>query len=339
RGRPRPRGRRTALGRRRGRGSPPRRRAPLPHRARVADAPGARRSRPRLELDRRRPRPLFVEREAVVVEGRAIVAVARVCAHAVALGVALAAQSTRVHRGRGLLDRAYVVRGRPPGHREVRILELDRTTGVVHGTVELPPRILDQLADGLSRPHLRAHAHHFDPGDQAPLVARVVALVVAEEIETIVTEYLTGILRAARLLLEAPDGTHAEVRRHRQRGPSSHRHGAAVGTVQEVEPQEDALAARAIDLPTLERIPDGVAVAAGAVDRHQTTRHEEGARTLHVHHLERLARGDLIDRARLRGRRVEPPEQPFTPDRALRTDRLRHRPPRVFLVHGAAASG
>src|SRR4030095_15461868 len=105
-------------------------------RARAVHAPVARTSRGRLQVDRRRPGALFVVRETVVVEGRAVVAVAGMHLRAGSFGVAFAAQAAGVHGWRLLLDRAHVVDGRAPVQQEARILELDGAAGAIGGTIE-----------------------------------------------------------------------------------------------------------------------------------------------------------------------------------------------------------
>src|SRR5439155_11152458 len=169
-----------------------------------------------------------------------------------------AAQATRVDRRRRLLDRAHVVDGVPSAGDEFRILELDRTPDRIGRAVVATPRILDQAADGLAGTRLGPDAHHLDARDPAPLVARVVALALAEALEPLGGERAQRMRWTSGALPDRADGTDAEARGRLEPGVRAHRQGS-VRRVQQVEPEEDALPARAVDFPALERGPDRVA--------------------------------------------------------------------------------
>src|SRR5258705_378391 len=78
----------------------------------------------------------------------------------------------------------------------------------------------------------------------------------------------------ARLLLEGAGGAHAEARRRPEPRLAAHRQ-RSFRAVHEVEPEEQAVAARRVDLAALERLPDAVPVAAGGVHGDEAARHEE----------------------------------------------------------------
>ena len=208
---------------------------------------------------------------------------------AVALVVVLAAQVAGVDRRRRLLDGAHVVDRVAAAGDEVRIVELDRAAGRIRRALEAPPRILDQRSDRLAGMLLRADAHDLDARDETALVARVVALAAADALQPLRGERGHRVLRAAGLLLERADGADAEVRRGRQLHLAAHRLGP-VRCVEQIEPEQDAIAAGAVDLAPLERVPDGVAVAAVGVHRDQTAGHEERRLALDVELLEHLQR-------------------------------------------------
>src|SRR5262249_43916045 len=114
-----------------------------------------------------------------------------------------------------------------------------------------------------------------------------------------------------------------------------HRSDAA-GTILEIEPEEDSIAARAVDLAALERLPDRVAVAPVGVHGDQPTGHEERRLALEIDELEELrVGGHRIERDRLGTaldrRAVHAPE----PRRVARAGGLRHHAPLVVLVTGA----
>ncbi len=77
------------------------------------------------QIDRRRPRALFVDGKAVIVQSGLVASEAGIAR------VFLAAQEARIH-GRGrLLDRAHVVEELPPGAVALWIFELDLTNFTV----------------------------------------------------------------------------------------------------------------------------------------------------------------------------------------------------------------
>src|SRR5690606_8421820 len=285
--------------------------------------------------DRRRPGALLVRREAVLVARRAVVAVAGIDVGAGALGVVPAAQQPRVHRGRRLLDRAHVVEDLAVVGEEVGVVELDRAAGGVGRAGQGAPGILDQALDRLAGPALRADPHHFDARDAMALVARVVALAAAQPLETLGREPAARHVGAAGLLLQAAGGAHAEERRLGELRLAAHRHHAA-RRVQQVEPQQDALAARAVDGAPLERRPDRVAAAALGVQRDQAAGQEEGGLALEVEELELLqAAGGLLDGHRPRRRLAQDAlVHALVPFGVARAARLRVVDAAVLLVAG-----
>src|SRR3990172_8582779 len=213
----------------------------------------------RPHADRRGPGALLVRREAVVVEGRAVVAVAGVDLHAVAV-LERAAEVRRVDGGGRLLDRPHVVDGLARAGHELRILELDDAAGGAGRAREGLPGVVDEIGHGLFGPQLRADAHHLDARDSAALLAGGGALAAAEGLQALRRERLARELGAARGLLEGAARAHAEARREGERGRRSHR-DLALGCVHEIEPEQDALAARAVDLAATHGAPDRVAIA------------------------------------------------------------------------------
>src|SRR5262249_45297700 len=208
--------------------------------------------------DGRRPRALLGGPQTIVARGGPVVAVAGIRLDAAAFGGEDAAHPARVdHRGR-LLDRAHVVDRLAVAGDEVRILELDRAAARVVGTRDAAPRVFDQRAQRLVGLDARADAHHLDAGDHVSLVARVVALAAAQAGPTPGREAPRPDPRAGPLLLGRAAVARAEVRVVGEPGLAAHRHGA-LGTVQQVEPEQDPLAARPVHLTALERVPDRLA--------------------------------------------------------------------------------
>src|SRR5262249_19172873 len=109
------------------------------------------------------------------------------------------------------------------------------------------------------------------------------------------------------------------------------------------EPEQDALAAGAVDLAPLERVPDAVAIAGRRVDRDQATGHEERRLALEVEHLKglrslRRPAGIVGAGIALRdGRTAAEKAQP--PGLVARARRLRHVAARELLVAGARTRG
>src|SRR5262249_43818778 len=121
-----------------------------------------------------------------------------------------------------------------------------------------------------------------------------------------------------------------------------HRH-LAERTVHEVEPEQDAVAARAVDLAALERVPDRVAPAPVRVRGDEAAGEEErrlpfGLREAQDVHAAAARRVELggVDDARPRGGRLGG-EQPLVPGLVARAGRLGHLAPRELLVAGARA--
>src|SRR6516162_8358860 len=169
-------------------------------------AGGSPRSALLIHVDRRRPGALFVLAQAVVVERRAVVAVAGIYLHAGAGLVVRAAQAAGVDGRRGLLDRAHVVEDVAPVDREVGIVELDHAAGLVARTFEAAPGVFDERRNRFTLTSLRADADDLDAGDQVPLVARVVTLAAAERLQPVGRQRLHGMLGTTGQLLERSHG-------------------------------------------------------------------------------------------------------------------------------------
>src|SRR5262245_51194557 len=257
-----------------------------------------------------------------------------------AVGSPGAAETGGVDRGRRLLDRAGVVERVAAAVEEFGILDRDLAPGRVRPAVETLPRVLDQSPDRLVPTDLRPDADDLDAGDEPSLVAWVVALAAAEAVEPLAAERLGRRLRAPGLLLEGADGADAEHGRDAERRLGPHREGA-VGT-EEVEPQQDTIAARAVHLAALERSPDGVAVAAGRVHAHEPPGQEERRGALEVEHLEGrdpLRRRRGVERDGFRGALGRRRGRALGPLRVPWAGGLGHHAPRVLLVAGARAGG
>src|SRR4029450_1859878 len=106
----------------------------------------------------------------------------------------------------------------------------------------------------------------------------------------------------------------------------SHRRGTA-RRVDEMEPEQDALAARAVDLAPLERGPDAVAIASRAGPGHQAAGQEERRLALEIEDLEvlhALGRVRRIERDRLSRGRRGPRQQAHAPGLVAWTCRRAH---------------
>src|SRR5262249_12530628 len=189
-----------------------------------------------------------------------------------------------VHRRGGLLEGARVVDGLAVTGDVVRVVELDAAAVAARRTREASPRILDQLSDGLAGSVLGADAHDVDVHDVPALGGRVVALATTELLEPRLTERCGRPVGAARQLLERAGGARPEARRLVESHLGPHGHRSARG-VQQVEPEQDALPARAVDLATPERVPDAVAIATLGVHGHAPAGPEERRRALEVEYL------------------------------------------------------
>src|SRR5262249_28617550 len=116
---------------------------------------------------------------------------------------------------------------------------------------------------------LRPDAHHLDRGDRAAPFARALALAAAEPRRTLTAERGQGLGVAARRGLEGADRAHGEARRLGERDLAPPRRGPP-RRVLELEPEQDARAARPVDLAPHERVPDRAAVAAPGVHRDES---------------------------------------------------------------------
>ena len=136
-----------------------------------------------------------------------------------------------------------------------------------------------------------------------------VALAAAQLLEALLRHRAVRVVGATRLLLERARCTHAEARRLAHVRLAAHRHFAVLA-VEHVRPQQHALAARAVGLAALQRIPDRLARAPVGVHGDQTAGHEERRLAFEVDHLERL-HGDVVrvERDRLGAARLLGAEQ------------------------------
>src|SRR2546427_10506335 len=132
--------------------------------------------------------------------------------HAAPALVEAAAQAAGVHRRARLLEGARVVEGVPAGGEEVGILDLDDAPRRILRAVEAAPRVLDQPADRLARPRLRADADDLDAREAEACVGRVVALAAAEGVEAPGPERLRPPPRPARPPHQGADGAAAGTR-------------------------------------------------------------------------------------------------------------------------------
>src|SRR5437870_12842204 len=258
--------------------------------------------------------------------------------HAAPALVDAAARAAGGHRRGRRLDGARVVEGVPAGGEEVGILDLDDAPRRILRAVEPAPGVLDQRAYRLARPRLRADADDLDARDAESCVGRVVALAAAEVVEALGPERLRRPLRTARLLHEGADRAGAEARRYGEARLGAHREDAVRG--EQVEPEEDARAARAVDLAPRERGPDRVPVPAGRVHPDEAAGQEERRRALEVEDLERRdtrGRRAGIERRRLDGRHTRrPADHAIAPDLVPHARRLGHHAAGGLLAAGPA---
>src|SRR5262249_4824987 len=143
----------------------------------------------------------------------------------------------------------------------------------IAAALERLPRILDEVLDLFAGLVLRQDAHDLDALDRLALVRGVVALAAADALHFFWRQRGHAVRRATGQLLEIADRAHAEARRTRDGHLRAHRRTRTIGTEQ-VEPQQHVLAARAVDLAILERLPDRLARAAFAVHGDEPARVE-----------------------------------------------------------------
>jgi hypothetical protein len=249
-----------------------------------------------VEIDRRGPGAFADRCETVVVLGGLPIAVAGVDVDGVALIVESRAELGAVDRGCRRLEGAHVVDGIVVALRELGIVELDRAAGGIRRTCEAPPGILDPRCDRLPGFGLGADPDHLDRDDRMAGVARVVALAEAERLQSVRAELVAKRLRTAGLLSVGAGGAYAKARRVGEPDLTAHRRRAA-RSVQQIEPQQDARPAGAVDLATGECLPQRVAAASRGVHRHQAARIHEAGVALSVEQ-RREAAGLVIHAAR-----------------------------------------
>src|SRR5205085_894506 len=147
----------------------------------------------------------------------------------------------------------------------------------------------------------------------------VVTLAATQALQALTTERAGGVRRTTGHLFEGADGTDAEARVLLELGFRAHRQ-RSVRSVEQVEPQQNAVAAGAVHLAVLERLPDGVAIAPFGVHGHQAAGQEERGLAFDFELQERWTRvGMRIEGHRLAGRtelRAEDAPAPFLVTRA-----------------------
>ena len=174
--------------------------------------------------------------------------------------------------------------------------------------------------------------HHLDARDAVAPVGGVITLAPAQRGQALGTQAFHRVVRAAGLL---PVGTH---RAHAKARLTRHADTAAHGSqrLQQIEPEQNARPAGAVDLPAFERLPDGAATPAFGVYRHQAAREPEGGHALGAPHTQAPLGIEGPGARRRRGR--EPLEKPPQP-RIGNAPLVGHGGAGELLVAGAGARG
>jgi len=146
--------------------------------------------------------------------------------------------------------------------------------------------LLDRLGDAVPGEvvdlAVGADAHDFDARDGAACLGGVVALAPAHAFQIVRAERVHGVVGAAGLLVQGAHGPDLEDGGLGQGGLATHGHGGSLGAVHEVEPEQDAGTAGAVDLASPESLPDRLAVASLGVHGHQPPRMQEARHALGV---------------------------------------------------------
>src|SRR5262249_12989323 len=137
------------------------------------------------------------------------------------------------------LERARIIHAIAPS--EVGILEANHAAGGIGWAGHVQPRVLDPLAEIAGR-GARADADDLDRLDPLALIRRVVALVETQVMQALWRERVVRVRGAAGLLHEAADRAHLEARLLPLLDDRAHRR-AAVGSIEQIEPEQDARAA------------------------------------------------------------------------------------------------